>query len=184
MGVIPLRAAGDRRVHKRVDIFGSAEVVEGDPRGQSEREQSVRTHLQRVRSSDPTRLTVLGLVNDDLTIPQYQQNSAAFFDTDSCYLETCPQVYNTFGVQATYRTQKGCQVLLDDDCPEDEICDDGIDNDLDGYIDYYDENCECDENLFNAQCESECVNTLFQPIAMRLKWKSDFLNSGTFYSIH
>lgn len=50
-------------------------------------------------------------VNDDLTIPQYQQSSAAFFDTDSCFLETCPQVYNTFGVQATYRTQKGCVVL-------------------------------------------------------------------------
>jgi len=50
-------------------------------------------------------------VNDDLTIPQYQQNSAAFFDTDSCFLETCPQVYNTYGVQATYRTQKGCQVF-------------------------------------------------------------------------
>ena len=50
-------------------------------------------------------------VNDDLTIPQYQQNSAAFFDTDSCFQETCPQVYNTFGVQATYRTQKGCVVF-------------------------------------------------------------------------
>ncbi|MGK0317544.1 MAG: hypothetical protein ACI86M_003788 [Saprospiraceae bacterium] len=49
-------------------------------------------------------------VNDDLTIPQYQQNSAAFFDTDSCFQETCLQVYNTFGVQATYRTQKGCVV--------------------------------------------------------------------------
>ena len=50
-------------------------------------------------------------VNDDLTIPQYQQSTTAFFDTDSCFAETCPQVYNTFGVQATYRTQKGCQVF-------------------------------------------------------------------------
>ena len=49
-------------------------------------------------------------VNDDLTIPRYQQNSAAFFDTDSCLIETCPQVYNNFGMQAAYRTQQGCLV--------------------------------------------------------------------------
>lgn len=49
-------------------------------------------------------------VNDDLTIPRYQQNSAAFFDTDSCAQFTCPQPYNNFMVQATYRTQKGCVV--------------------------------------------------------------------------
>ncbi len=49
-------------------------------------------------------------VNDDLTIPRYQQNSAAFFDTDSCAQFTCPQPYNKFMVQATYRTQEGCMV--------------------------------------------------------------------------
>ncbi len=47
-------------------------------------------------------------VNDDLTIPRYPQNQATFFDTDSCGQFTCPQVYNNFMVQATYRTQKGC----------------------------------------------------------------------------
>lgn len=49
-------------------------------------------------------------VNDDLTIPRYQQNSAGFFDTDSCAQFTCPQPYNNFMVQATYRTQEGCVV--------------------------------------------------------------------------
>lgn len=49
-------------------------------------------------------------VNDDMTIPSVPQNTAAFFDTDSCFTEICPQVYNTFNVQATYRTQKGCVV--------------------------------------------------------------------------
>ena len=48
-------------------------------------------------------------VNDDGTIPRQQQSMAAYFDTDSCTMATCPQVYNTFGTQATYRTQKGCQ---------------------------------------------------------------------------
>ncbi|MBK9149552.1 MAG: hypothetical protein IPM26_00535 [Saprospiraceae bacterium] len=49
-------------------------------------------------------------VNDDLTIPRYQQNAAAFFDTNSCIQLTCPQPYNNFMVQATYRTQEGCYV--------------------------------------------------------------------------
>jgi len=49
-------------------------------------------------------------VNDDLTIPRHQQNMAAFFDTDSCAQATCPQPYNAFMTQATYRTQKGCRV--------------------------------------------------------------------------
>ena len=49
-------------------------------------------------------------VNDDLTIPRYPQNQAAFFDTDSCGQETCPQPYNSFMSQATYRTQQGCVV--------------------------------------------------------------------------
>lgn len=52
-------------------------------------------------------------VYDDMTIPSVPQNTAAFFDTDSCFTETCPQVYNTFNVQATYRTQKGCVVRPD-----------------------------------------------------------------------
>ncbi|HMS99965.1 MAG TPA: M43 family zinc metalloprotease [Saprospiraceae bacterium] len=47
-------------------------------------------------------------VNDDLTIPRQPQNNAAFFDTDSCAQTTCPQLYNTFMCQATYRTQDGC----------------------------------------------------------------------------
>jgi gliding motility-associated-like protein len=49
-------------------------------------------------------------VNEDLTIPRYQQNASAFFDTDSCAQFTCPQPYNNFMVQATYRTQEGCVV--------------------------------------------------------------------------
>ncbi len=47
-------------------------------------------------------------VNDDLTIPRYPQNNAAFFDTDSCAQMTCNQPYNSFMAQATFRTQNGC----------------------------------------------------------------------------
>lgn len=47
---------------------------------------------------------------DDLTVPKQPQHIAQFFDTDSCARATCPQPYNAFITQATYRSQRGCQV--------------------------------------------------------------------------
>ncbi len=48
-------------------------------------------------------------INDDLTIPRHPQNTATFISgSDSCSQATCPQVYNSFMAQATYRTQQGC----------------------------------------------------------------------------
>lgn len=50
-------------------------------------------------------------VNDDLTIPRYQQNAAQHLQgTEYCEQETCSAPYNNFMVQATYRTQEGCLV--------------------------------------------------------------------------
>ena len=50
-------------------------------------------------------------VNDDLTIPRYQQNAAQRLQgTENCPRETCNTPYNNFMVQATYRTQEGCYV--------------------------------------------------------------------------
>jgi len=50
-------------------------------------------------------------VNDDLTIPRYQQNAAQPLQgTENCPRETCSTPYNNFMVQATYRTQEGCYV--------------------------------------------------------------------------
>ena len=49
-------------------------------------------------------------VNDDLTIPRHPQDQAAFFDTEACAQLTCPQPYNSFMAQATYRSQDGCVV--------------------------------------------------------------------------
>jgi len=50
-------------------------------------------------------------VNDDLTIPRYQQNAAQPLQgTENCPRETCNTPYNNFMVQATYRTQEGCYV--------------------------------------------------------------------------
>lgn len=50
-------------------------------------------------------------VNDDLTIPRYQQNTAQPLQhTDQCSREVCDTPYNNFMAQATYRTQEGCYV--------------------------------------------------------------------------
>lgn len=50
-------------------------------------------------------------VNDDLTIPRYQQNAAQPLQgTENCPRETCNTPYNNFMAQATYRTQAGCEV--------------------------------------------------------------------------
>lgn len=50
-------------------------------------------------------------VNDDLTIPRYPQNPAQPLQGwEDCAEESCPTPYNNFMVQATYRTQAGCQV--------------------------------------------------------------------------
>lgn len=50
-------------------------------------------------------------VNDDLTIPRYQQKAAQPLQgTENCPRETCNTPYNNFMVQATMRTQEGCYV--------------------------------------------------------------------------
>jgi gliding motility-associated-like protein len=48
-------------------------------------------------------------INDDLSVPRQQQNHAAFFpNTEECPQPTCPQLYNSFRAQASYRTRNGC----------------------------------------------------------------------------
>lgn len=48
-------------------------------------------------------------VNDDLTIPRYPQHPAKPLPGyEHCLLDTCATPYNSFNVQATYRTQAGC----------------------------------------------------------------------------
>ena len=55
-------------------------------------------------------------VNDDLTIPRYQQNAAQPLQgTENCPRETCNTPYNNFMVQATMRTQEGCYVWPSED---------------------------------------------------------------------
>ena len=55
-------------------------------------------------------------------------------------------------------------------------CDDGIDNDADGFVDYYDSDCACTDSLFNAGC-MEVQECKFQnsSISLRNKWISETL---------
>lgn len=60
-----------------------------------------------------------------------------------------------------------------------EICDNGIDDDADGYVDNYDIDCPCSDSLFNAKCDGACqaieIDTSFK---MKLKWKSDVIGTS------
>lgn len=49
-----------------------------------------------------------------------------------------------------------------------EICDNSIDDDLDGLVDSYDDACACDMDAFNAQCTSTC-NFAFTPEPFAMK---------------
>lgn len=50
-------------------------------------------------------------VNDDLTIPQFQQSMTIDLQgTENCESEVCSRPYNSFLAQATTRTQEGCFV--------------------------------------------------------------------------
>lgn len=40
-----------------------------------------------------------------------------------------------------------------------EICSDGIDNDGDGFVDFYDPDCACEDGNFFGICTSECLYT-------------------------
>ena len=60
-----------------------------------------------------------------------------------------------------------------------EICDNGIDDDADGYVDNYDIDCPCSDSLFNATCDGACqaikIDTSFK---MKLKWKSEVIGNS------
>ena len=57
----------------------------------------------------------------------------------------------------------------------------GIDDDNDGFIDLYDDDCSCNELAFQAQCKLECelIPDSFPPIKMKMKWQSDVLTSSS-----
>src|SRR6188508_179219 len=55
-----------------------------------------------------------------------------------------------------------------------EICDNGIDDDGDGFIDLFDTDCPCSEDAFQAFCPIECetLPDSFPNILLKLKWQS------------
>ena len=54
-------------------------------------------------------------------------------------------------------------------------CTDGIDNDGDNLIDYYDDDCPCDGENFYGTCASLCSATTFPPsnFSMAEQWRTD-----------
>ena len=55
-----------------------------------------------------------------------------------------------------------------------EICDNGIDDDGDGFIDLFDTDCPCSEDAFQAFCPIQCetLPDSFPNIQLKLKWQS------------
>ena len=60
-----------------------------------------------------------------------------------------------------------------------EICDNGIDDDNDGFLDSYDSDCPCQDTLFNNSCFNDCqsilIDTSFQ---LAKKWASDIIGTS------
>ena len=65
-----------------------------------------------------------------------------------------------------------------------EICNDGLDNDQDGFVDIFDKDCSCNEQSYNGLCDSDCqyLPDSFPPIGARVKWRSGKINEGSFAS--
>jgi gliding motility-associated-like protein len=69
-----------------------------------------------------------------------------------------------------------------------EICGSGMDDDGDGLVDWFDPDCPCDNQLFQAQCLDSCtrIQSDSSEIKLKLKWVSEVLsdidNASTLFS--
>ncbi len=58
-----------------------------------------------------------------------------------------------------------------------EICDNGIDDDFDGFVDQFDTDCPCSLTAYQAYCAVDCeyLPETFQDIQLSLKWRSEII---------
>ena len=58
-----------------------------------------------------------------------------------------------------------------------EICDNGIDDDLDGFVDAFDTDCPCSLTSYQAYCPVDCeyLPDSFPDISLSLKWQSEII---------
>jgi gliding motility-associated-like protein len=58
-----------------------------------------------------------------------------------------------------------------------EICDNYIDDDSDGYMDLFDQDCSCSAASYHAQCSIECEHLpeIAPTLAMKIKWVSELV---------
>ena len=61
--------------------------------------------------------------------------------------------------------------------PAPEICDNGIDDDGDGFIDLFDSDCPCSLQAYQAYCPVDCeyLPDTFPDITLSLKWQSEII---------
>ncbi len=60
-----------------------------------------------------------------------------------------------------------------------EICDNSLDDDRDGYVDLFDQDCSCADTLYNGGCISDCefVPSSFQKTQMDLAWMTPVISN-------
>lgn len=58
-----------------------------------------------------------------------------------------------------------------------EICDNGIDDDGDGFVDLFDQDCPCSQEAYQAYCPLQCetIPDSFPNVALKLKWRSNII---------
>ena len=58
-----------------------------------------------------------------------------------------------------------------------EICDNGIDDDGDGYIDLFDPDCPCSTDAYQAYCPIDCeyLPDTFPAVSLSLKWQTEII---------
>jgi len=61
-----------------------------------------------------------------------------------------------------------------------EVCDNGLDDDGDGFVDGFDTDCPCIDSVYYSVCPASCayIPSSFPDLEMMLKWKSDVIGSS------
>ena len=87
------------------------------------------------------------------------------------------QVLGTPGLNSLYPTTNNPDSIRATLLVAPEICDNGIDDDGDGYIDLFDPDCPCSTDAYQAYCPIDCeyLPDTFPAVSLSLKWQTEII---------